>query len=225
MRELCTIFHWFGSTRAEELRSIDAECKRDRIFSTRPSYFTPIRYLPNISNYYPLKKRCVSFISRWPSFPTNTKIHLNIGYSRAKELPPRASIYIPRVRLKTAILETIRSTKKTRRKRNDTIVRWEFLRSRDFFPTFFDSNAYGNMPLYRFCLLNLFLSSTTSNRFSRNDRSEERDFERNVLSETFWPAARNFFPTSDHAFTFVRYIDIWPRLVPIFRGDVRLSSV
>lgn len=79
--------------------------------------------------------------------------------------------------------------------------------------------------LYRFCLLNLFLSSTTSNRFSRKDRSEERDFERNVLSGTFWPAARNFFPTSDHAFTFVRYIDIWPRLVPIFRGDVRLSSV
>lgn len=125
--------------------------------------------------------------------------------------------------VKTAILETIRSTKKTRRKRNEiqSSVENFCVHAISFQPFLIRTRIC----LSRFCLLNLFLSSTTSNRFSRNDRSEERDFERNVLSETFWPAARNFFPTSDHAFTFVRYIDIWPRLVPIFRGDVRLSSV
>lgn len=107
-----------------------------------------------------------------------------------------------------------------RRKRTERIS----TDSRDFFPTFFDSNVYISrlVALYRFCFFWICFYHRRRTDFSR---SSATSIARNVLSVTFWPAARNFFPTSEHAFTFVRYIDIRPCLVPIFRGDVRLSSV
>lgn len=82
--------------------------------------------------------------------------------------------------------------------------------------------SLGSLLFIRFCFFWICFYHRRRTDFSR---SSATSIARNVLSVTFWPAARNFFPTSEHAFTFVRYIDIRPCLVPIFRGDVRLSSV
>lgn len=141
----------------------------------------------------------------------------------ARESFLRASIYIRRVN-GDSIMRWKRFDPRKNTKRNE-------IQSSSRISTFrrFRSNlflTYENTPLY----YSPFVSSESvfiidvAQIFPEIVASNATSIARNILSETFWPAARNFFPTFDHAFTFVRYIDIRPRLVPIFRGDVRLSS-
>lgn len=92
----------------------------------------------------------------------------------------------------------------------------------------FDSNVYSchannSLSLRVFSLPNLFLSYRRCTDFSRpketivEQRLRSQEISCSELSGQP-PEISSQLPTT---FTFVRYIDICPRLVPIFRGDVQ----